>query len=412
MGKNIVILGGGVGGLVAANRLRQSLPHEHKIIIIERESLHTFAPSFLWVMTGDRKPEEITREVRQLVHDDIDVVHDEAKRIDIANCRVETASNTLSYDYLIVAAGAGLAPELIHGITEETHTFYTLKGSQKLHKALENFQGGEIAIAVSSLPYKCPGAPHEGAMLIADYFQRKGMRDKVNIHLFTPEPQPMPVAGPELGAAVRQMLESKKITFHPQHKLNLINSQTHELSFHDKEPAHYDLLIVIAPHQGPKIVREAGLSNEAGWIPVDRSTLRTKYENIYAVGDVAAISIPGRWKPDMPLMLPKAGIFAHEQAEVAARRIADEIHGRIPKAEFSGMGYCVLESGGGLAGFASGNFFAEPSPNVKLRKIGRKWHVGKVLFEQWWLSPFGARREILRFAINTGGKFLRIPASV
>jgi sulfide:quinone oxidoreductase len=412
MGKNIVILGGGVGGLVAANWLRQSLPREHKIIIIEKESLHAFAPSFLWLMTGDRKPEEITREVRQLVRDGIDVIHDEARRIDIANSRVETASNTLSYDYLIVAAGAGLAPELIPGITDEAHTFYTFEGSQRLHQALENFQGGKIAIAVGSLPYKCPGAPHEGAMLIADYFQRKGMRDKADIHLFTPEPQPMPVAGPELGAALRQMLESKGVTFHPQYKLNSINSQTHELSFYDKESAHYDLLIVIAPHQGPKIVREAGLSNEAGWIPVNRSTLRTKYENIYAVGDVAAISIPGRWKPDVPLMLPKAGVFAHEQAEVAAQRIADEIHGRLPTAEFLGMGYCMLEAGGGLAGFASGNFFAEPSPNVKLRKIGWKWHVGKILFEQWWLSPFGARREMLRFAINAGGKFLSIPASV
>lgn len=412
MGKNIVILGGGVGGLVASNRLRESLPQGHKIIIIEKESLHTFAPSFLWLMTGVRKPEEITREVRQLVRDGIDVIHDEAKRIDIANCRVETASNILSYDYLIVAAGAELAPELIPGITEEAHTFYTFKGSQKLRQALENFQGGEIAIVVGSLPYKCPGAPHEGAMLIADYFKRKGMRDKVDIHLFTPEPQPMPVAGPELGAAIRQILEAKGIIFHPQHKLNLINSQTHELSFYDKKPTHYDLLIVIAPHQGPKIVREAGLSNEVGWIPVDRSTLRTKYENIYAIGDIAAISIPGRWKPDVPLMLPKAGIFAHEQAEVVAQRIADEIYGRVPKAEFSGMGYCVLETGGGLAGFASGNFFAEPSPNVKLHKIGRRWHMGKVLFEQWWLSPFGARREILRFAINTGGKFLKIPASV
>lgn len=412
MGKNIVILGGGVGGLVAANRLRQSLSREHKIVIIEKESLHTFAPSFLWVMTGDRKPAEITREVRRLVRNDIDVIDDEAKRIDIANSRVETASNTLSYDYLIVATGARLAPELIPGIAGDAHTFYTFDGAQRLHHALEDFQGGKIVIAVGSLPYKCPGAPHEGAMLIADYFQRKGMRDKVDIHLFTPEPQPMPVAGTELGAAVRQMLESKGIVFHPQHKLNSINSQARMLSFSEKEPSHYDLLIVIAPHQGPKIVRDAGLSNESGWIPVDRSTLRTKYENIYAVGDVAAISIPGRWKPDMPLMLPKAGVFAHEQAEVAARRIADEIQGRIPTAEFLGMGYCMLEAGGGLAGFASGNFFGEPSPQVKLRKIGRKWHIGKVLFEQWWLSPFGARREMLRFAINIGGKFLNIPAKV
>ena len=78
-----------------------------------------------------------------------------------------------------------------------------------------------MAVVVSALPYKCPGAPHEGAMLIADFFRRRGLRDRVEVHLFTPEPQPMPVAGPVLGDAVRQMLEAKGIAFHPLHKLTL-----------------------------------------------------------------------------------------------------------------------------------------------------------------------------------------------
>lgn len=410
--KTVVILGGGVGGLVVGNELRRLLAREHRIVLVEKNSQHAFAPSFLWLMTGDRKPAEITREVRQLVRSGIDLVHAEAKGIDTANHRVETSANTLTYDYLIIALGAELAPELVRGLAEESYSFFTFSGAEKLHQALEIFKGGTIAVVVGALPYKCPGAPHEGAMLIADFFRKRGLRNKVDIHLFTPEPQPMPVAGPALGDAVKQMLESRRITFHPLHKLTSVNSQTRELSFDGKSSAHYDMLVGIPPHRGPWIVREAGLANEAGWVPVDRATLATKHQNVYAIGDITAITIPGRWKADVPLMLPKAGVFAHVEAEVVARRIAAQINGTSPATQFHGLGYCMLEAGEALAGFAFGDFFAEPTPKLELRHSGKVWHLGKVLFEQWWMSPFGLRREILRLVLNVGGRGLGIPVSV
>jgi sulfide:quinone oxidoreductase len=249
-------------------------------------------------------------------------------------------------------------------------------------------------------------------MLIADFFTRRRLRGKVDLHLFTPEPQPMPVAGPLLGGAVRQMLETKGVTFHPMHKLTAVKPQSRELFFEGKEPVRYDLLVAIPPHRGPGLVRQAGLANEAGWVPVDRATLITRHEKVYALGDVTAIPIPGRWKAEVPLMLPKAGVFAHAQAEVVAHRIAAEITGAGARETFCGDGYCMLEAGEGLAGFAFGNFFAEPSPEIQLRKIGRAWHVGKVLFEQWWLAPFGLRRETLRLALKLGGKALGIPVVI
>lgn len=414
-GKTILILGGGVGGIVVANELRHKLPHEHKVVLVEQDTEHAFAPSFLWLMTGDRKADKITKPIRKLLRSGIEIIHAEVTGIDIPDRRITTTTQTLNFDYLIIALGAELAPELIPGLTESALSFYTFEETKRLQQALGKFNGGNIALVVSALPYKCPGAPHEAAMLVADYFSRSrpcredGLKDKINVHLYTPEPQPMPVAGPQLGEAVKQMLTSKGIAFHPLHKLISVDSQNHTLSFDGKEPARYDMLIAIPPHRGPRIVRDAGLTNEAGWIPVDRSTLKTKYENVYAIGDVTAISIPGRWKPDVPMMLPKAGIFAHVQAEIVAERIADEINGRVPKAEFCGTGYCMLEAGEGLAGFAFGDFFGEPSPQLELRNIGRVWHFGKVLFEQWWLSPFGLRKSLLRLTINLGSKLMKIP---
>ena len=401
-GKSIVILGGGIGGLVAANDLRRLLPREHRVVLVEKNPQHAFAPSFLWLMVGDRRPEQIVRPVRSLASQGVEIVEAEARGIDLQNRRVETSSGPLSYDYLILALGAELAPEAIPGLNEAAHTYYTFDGATKLRDALREFKGGTVAGVVSALPYKCPGAPHEGAMLIADYLRRRGLGGKFEVHLFTPEPQPMPVAGPVLGEAVRQMLQQRAVAFHPSHKL----------AFDGGEPFGYDLLVAIPPHRASALVREAGLANEAGWVPVDRNTLATAHPNVYAIGDITAVGIPGRWKPDVPMMLPKAGVFAHSQALVVSRRIAAEITGAQTSEGFCGGGYCMLEAGEKAAGIAFGNFYAEPSPEVKVRRIGKLWHVGKVLFERWWLAPIGLRRTALGAALKAGGKMLGIPVEL
>lgn len=408
-GKTILILGGGIGGLMAANELRRLLPNEHRIVLIEKNSRHSFAPSFLWLMTGDRQPEQITRDVHQLLLSGVELILTEAQMIDLSNCRVQTSAQTLYYDYLIIALGAELAPDAIPGLAESAQTYYTFDGATKLRDALQNFAGGKVAVVVSSLPYKCPGAPHEGAMLIANMLRKRGLNNNTEVHLFTPEPQPMPVAGPALGDAVKQMLAGRGVAFSPLHKLMQVNSTSKEIIFDGEKSFCYDLLVAIPPHRGPRIAQEAGLTNETGWIPVDRTTLQTKHENVYAIGDATAVSIPGRWKPDAPMMLPKAGVFAHAQAEVVARRIAAEIKGTSMLDNFPGFGYCMLEAGESLAGFAYGNFFAEPSPQIELHKMGKSWHLGKVLFEQWWLSPYGRRRETLRQILHLGGKVVGIP---
>jgi len=410
--QTIVILGGGVGGLVAANELAQRLPFGQRIVLVERAARHAFAPSFLWLMTGKRRAEQITRDLRALVRPGVEIVHAEARGIDLAAGRVNTDGESIAYDHLVLALGAELAPEAIPGLAQAAHTFYTLDGADRLRSELAEFKRGSVAVVVGALPYKCPGAPHEGAMLLADFFRRRGLAGAVDLHLFTPEPQPMPVAGPELGTAVEEMLASRGIAFHPLHKLTAVDPATRELSFEGRPAVRYDLLVAIPPHRGPRLLREAGLANEAGWVPVDRGTLATRHDRVYAIGDVTAIPIPGRWKPDVPLMLPKAGVFAHSHALVVARRIAAQIAGRSTQEEFCGDGYCMLEAGDDLAGFAFGDFFAQPSPQVQLRRIGRSWHLGKVLFERWWLAPFGLRRRVLHLALEFGGRAHGVPLAL
>ncbi len=410
-GKTVAVLGGGVGGLVAANTLRRLLPGPHRVVLVERERLHAFAPSFLWLMVGTRRQDQVIRDLRTLTAPAVELIQAEVLGIDVRGQRVETTRERISYDYLIVALGAEYAPESVKGLDPAAHTFYTWSGAAALQQALRVFpdRGGTIAVAICGLPYKCPAAPHEGAMLIADYLRRRGLGHKVEAHLYTPEPQPMPVAGPALGAAVQEMLRARNVIFHPLHKLLAVDGAAQRLQFEGRESVAFDLLVTIPPHRGSRVARDAGLTNDAGWVPVDRATLRTRYENVYAIGDMTAIPIPGRWKADVPLLLPKAGVFAHAQGEVVAHRVAAEITGA-PAAEFDGYGYCMLEAGGGIAGMAFGNFFAEPSPHVELGRPGRVWHWGKVLFEQWWLAPPGVRRNTLRAALALGARSLGLQA--
>jgi len=145
--KTILILGGGVGGIVVANELRQKLSRSHRIILVEKNADHAFAPSFLWLMTGERRPEEITAPLHRLVRSGIDVVRAEVTNIDIARRQVRTTQGALSYDYLVIALGAELAPKLIPGL-EASFSFYTFEETQKLRKALSEFMGGKIMVEI------------------------------------------------------------------------------------------------------------------------------------------------------------------------------------------------------------------------------------------------------------------------
>ena len=379
-GKTILILGGGIGGQVAANRLRKLLGREHRIVLMDRERTFTFSPSLLWMIVGARKPAQFSRDLNRLTRKGIEVVEAEITAIDPEQRRVSTSAGEFAGDYLIIALGAKLAHDLVPGWKPAALNFYCLKGAELTRSALASFQGGRLCLAVAAMPYKCPAAPYEAAMLIADYFARRGIREKVDLHIYTPEPLPMPIAGPALGNAVREMIEQRGIGFHPNLKLERVDGDVRALVFAGGERAEFDLLLGIPPHRAPSVVQDAGLLGEAGWIPVDARTLKTRYEGVYAIGDITTIMLPVG-KP-----LPKAGVFAHYEADVVAENIAAEMRGKTPDHTFDGKGYCFLEIGSGRAGFASGDFYATPQPQVTMRKPGRYWHWGKILFERWWLS--------------------------
>lgn len=380
--KTAIVLGGGVGGLVAANRLRALLPRKHPIVIIDRQDQHLFQPSLLWLAVGDRTPEQIQRRLTRLSRKGIDVVRAEIERIDPAAKTVWAGGEELPGDALIVSLGADLAPEVIPGLAAAGYNLYTLAGALALRDGLRQLRSGRIVLLTAAPAYKCPAAPYEAAMLIEHDCRRRGIRAKVEIDLYAAEPGPMGVAGPEVTAAVRHIVEAKGIRYHPEHQVTTADAATRRLAFANGVEAEYDLLVYVAPHRAPAVVREAGLVGESGWVSVDRFTFQTRFPGLFAIGDVTAVPL----KIGKPL--PKAGVFAHAQAEVVAANIASEWTGGGDLRTFDGHGQCFLETGDGRAGLGTGNFYAEPAPEVRLRAPSRWWHWGKVLFERRWLRAW------------------------
>jgi sulfide:quinone oxidoreductase len=174
-------------------------------------------------------------------------------------------------------------------------------------------------------------------------------------------------------------VEARDISYHPDHQIVDVDAELGQLRFANGATAGFDLLAYVPPHRAPQVIREAGLVDDSGWIPVDRDTLHTVHLGVYAIGDVTGIPLT------MGKPLPKAGVFAEREAKVVAHNIAREITGSGDPAVFDGHGECFIETGGGKAGFGRGDFYAEPTPQVDLHQVGRRWHLGKLAFEKSWL---------------------------
>ena len=375
-----LILGGGVGGVVAANALRKRLGRRHRVVVVDSEPTFALAASFLWVMNGARRPSQITRPLDRLARKGIEVIRGEVERIDPAARRAVVGGRTLEADHLVVALGAEFTPDTVPGLARWGHTFCTLDGAIRLRDALGDIRSGRIVVLTAAPAYKCPAAPYEAAMLIDALLRKRGVRNSVALELHSAEPGPMGVAGPEASAAVRAMVEAKGIVYRPEHQI--ARADEGRITFTDGATVDCDLLVYVPPIAPPRGLQGSGLVDESGWIRVDRRTLGTGFADVHAVGDVTLIPL-AMGKP-----LPRAGVFAHGQAEAVARNISARVAGKVPTAQFDGRGACFVETGDGRAGFGSGNFYAEPRPTVRMRRPGWWWHAGKVLFEKQVLTTW------------------------
>ena len=396
--QRVVVLGGGVGGTLAANLIARKLKRaigrqEARVTVVDATGRHTYQPGYMYIAMGNEKPERLVRSEKSLLDDNVDLVVDKVVRIDAAGQSVELASGeTLRYDQLVIATGSRIMPELIEGFDTEAHHFYSPGAAAKLRTALDAFKGGKVVIGIAGIPYKCPPAPLEVAFLIESELRERGLRDKTEIAFLSPINRAFTIES--VSDMVTPIFAEKDIHLELLAGIAQIDAER-KVAITDAFEEHpYDLLIVVPPHKGAQFLIDSGLAPKSGWLPTDRNTLQVKtvakaapgqadediprYPNIHALGDTT----------DLPLS--KAGSTAHFEAPVIAERVAAAVLGKKPAGKHSTYGgkvMCFFEVGDGKGTLLQFDYDHPPKPP----KPNMLWHLGKIVFNKtyWHTVPRG-----------------------
>ena len=389
--KQVLILGGGFGGLTSANLIRKSLSQEEcEITVVDKYQYFMMGLVNLWILSGSRKLEDSQVALNNLQDKGIKFLNDEITGIDPSENSVTTKTNPnkLKYDYLVVALGAEIAPELIDGFEdndESCFNVYDAKQVPLLREKLLSMKSGRVVVCIADIPYKCPPAPYEASLLMNDILVKNGTRDSIDLNMYVPTPIALPVAGPTMSQDVVKLLNNNHINFHPLHKLKRVSDKK-TIEFENGNKTSYDVLVMIPPHQVPKIIKDSNLLGDGDqhWINVDRFTLRTKYKNVFAIGDVTEIRF------DQTTTIPKAGIFAEGEAKIVSQQIINEIKNINSKkaVKFDGKGFCFMEIGDKKAGYIDTDFYNEAGPITRLDPPSGEFYQKKLDFERSRLNEW------------------------
>ena len=383
MARTVAVLGAGVGGLLTAHHLRRMLSDDDRVVLVDRTFDTYLGLSLLWVLRGWRRPADVAVRIAPSSLPGVEWVRADVLAIDPDRRTVDTSAATISYDALVIALGSDLDTAATPGFADGlgrglAHEFYTLDGADRLRRRLERFDGGRVAFAIAGIPFKCPAAPFEAALLAADLLRTAGTSRAVQVDTFTPDPLPMPVAGPAVGEALVAMLKQQEIGFYPNRALASVDPDTRQICFTDGQCEGYDVLAVIPRHRPPQVVADLRLS-QTGWVPVDPRTLTTGLDGVWALGDITVLPLPNG-KP-----LPKAAVFAEGQAEVVANGIGHYFGYPAPEPWFDGFGSCYIEIGNRMAAKGEGEFLADAVPSVTLHEPSAEFHAEKRVQEKDWL---------------------------
>ena len=396
MAKRIVVLGGGTGGTLIANRLRRVLDRgAAEIVVIDPDDEHVYQPGLLFVPFGTVAPGSLIRPRHRQLRPGVTLRQAVVDRVDLDKDEVLLADGTpVGYDVLVIATGARLVPEETEGLTgqgwmEKVFTFYSWDGAVALRRALASFTGGRLAVAVMDMPIKCPVAPLEFCFLADAYFRDRGIRDKVELTYVTPLDGAF--TKPACNRELSGLLEEKGVNLVTEFNTGEVDGAGGRLVSFDGREVPFDLAVVVPLHGGQDYVgRSEGLGDELGFVPTDQRSLRSKAKpNVFVIGDAA----------DIPAS--KAGSVAHFEGEVVARNIARYLAQEPMDASFDGHTNCFIETGAGKALLIDFNYDTEPLTGhfpgrvgLPLLRQSRLNHLGKLAFGWLYWHVLLPGREI------------------
>jgi len=353
MPTSVLILGAGFGGLELSTRLSEELAGAVEVTLIDQNDSFVFGFSKLDVLFGRRSLDDVRHFYRDIAKPGVEFRQETVTSIDPDTRRVVTTGGTYDPDILVVALGAGYAPEATPGLLEDGWEFYSEEGAARAAGAVSQFTSGTAVIGVLGPFFKCPPAPFEAAFLLHDFLAARGVRDATAIHVVTPLPKPIPISD-EVSRAIVSQLTERGIEFWPSSKFTRLDPATHTAHLEDGRELAYDLFLGVPVHRAPQVVLDSGLA-ENGWIPVDVRTFATPFPDVFAVGDVTSAPVP------------RAGVIAEGEADTLADVLIARIRGGGDVPPYAGAAVCYIEMGGEMVGGVDVNFLSGPSPTAVLR---------------------------------------------
>jgi sulfide:quinone oxidoreductase len=383
----VLILGAGTAGTMLANMLVKALPPDASITVVDKDDDHDYQPGYLFIPFGTSDPGRVRKSRKAQLNRKVKLVMDRILSVDADARTVTLKSQTLGYDWLVVATGTTPRPDMTAGLTDDrvwrksAFDFYTRDGAVALKKALEDFKGGKLLIHITEMPIKCPVAPLEFAFLADDYFRHKRMRHLVDMTYVTPLDGAFtkPVASKKLGG----VLKDRSIRLATDFAIERVDPEKKAIVGYDGRELPFDLLVTVPTNMGAQYVTDSGLGDDLGFVPVDKKTFAsTQHERIFAVGDAGNIPTS------------KAGSVAHFSVDVFVDNFVQAYAGKPMTHAFDGHANCFIESGHGKAMLLDFNYDTEPLTGtfpmttvgpMSLLKESRLNHLGKLAFEQiYW----------------------------
>ena len=327
----VVVLGAGFGGLELSTRLSEEFGDNVDVVLVDQSDAFVFGYSKLDVMFGRAQTSAVQHAYRDIVKPGVRFVQATVRSIDPVAKRVVTDAAAFDADILVVALGADVHPAETPALLEAGHEFYTVAGAFALRAVLADFTGGRVIVGVTSLPFKCPPAPSETALLMHDYLTHRGLRANSHISLVMPMGVPIPPS-PAASEALLIAFGERGIDWYADRAVRQLDPARSVAVLSDGTDLPYDLFLGVPVHRAPTVVEASGMTVD-GWIPVDSLTLETAFPGVYAIGDVTSVGTP------------KAGVFSEGQAIVVADQIGALIRGTSSSARYGGRSTCYLDFG-------------------------------------------------------------------
>lgn len=400
---DILIIGGGTGGIMTAAQLRRVRPNA-SIALVEPAETHYYQPAWTLVGAGTYDHDKTARPMASLIPQGVDWIKDYATGFDPEGNKLKTEkSGDIEYNALVVSPGLVMEPSMIEGLPEAMEKGIVCSNytdPEYTWSQLQKFKGGNAVFTQPTTPIKCGGAPQKIAYLAADYFRKNGLSDKTNVVFATPGSVIFGVK--PVKETLHKVLSRYNIHFKPFYapvkidpdkkivyfkyvstddnacvinKDNELREQHHGESMIEMP---FDFLHLAPPQAAPKFVRDSVLANESGWLDVDINTLQhQKYQNIFGLGDVAA------------LPTAKTGAAIRKQVPVLIDNLLKVLDGQAANNNsYNGYSSCPLVTAYGKMVLAEFDYDNNLTPDPKLKQM-LVFNSAKEHWRLWMLKKYG-----------------------